>query len=308
MIAKTSSRSGFGGALRYITDPEKGEILALRNLTGTTASALAARMETVASASRAKKPGWHLIVSWDPTDTPTHDEMRMAAVRLLTRLGLAEHQAVVAAHHDRPHAHMHIVVNRVHPNHGQERADGTRYQAWRDWKVYPVIERELRALEREYGWRRVPGDQHLEPGVAHPKFSPGGRVRQPTTGDGAAGPAPDPERLPQTARALVACHRAAAQGSAEDQYRTGALFELGMGVPGDADKAGYWYAQAARNGHSAAQSAYARCEQAYGPLRWPQGLTARHAWGLGPVRKRRGGLGLARRREDEDEDDFGLGL
>lgn len=307
MIAKTAAHPSFGYPVGYVANPEKGEVIALHNISGDTPEALAERMALVAEQSRAKDPAWHLIVSWDPTDMPSQDQMREAAQRLLDRLGLGEHQAVVAAHHDRPHAHMHIVANRVHPLHGQQRADGSRHQAWRAWKVYPVIERELRAMEREFGWRYVAGDHHLEPGVPHAEFDDGKPPRRPTQPPETTVPDGLPPGLPRTARALVACHKDAARGNAEDQYRAGAMFELGAGVRGDADKAMFWYAQAAHQGHPRAREAYDRCRRQYGSPRWP--AVGRSGWGLGPIAKRKQQPGvMGRSREDEDEDDFAYGL
>src|SRR5207237_4625275 len=63
-------------------------------------------------------------------------------------LGLAEHQALMVAHQDRAHPHVHVMVNRVHPETGV---------AWERWQDRPRIERTLRELERELGLREVAG-------------------------------------------------------------------------------------------------------------------------------------------------------
>ena len=55
------------------------------------------------------------------------------------------------AHQDREHAHLHVMVNRVHPETGV---------AWERWQDRPVIERALREQERVYGLREVPGRLH----------------------------------------------------------------------------------------------------------------------------------------------------
>jgi relaxase-like protein len=72
--------------------------------------------------------------------------MERVAGRVLERLGLGEHQAVIVAHGDRKHAHVHILVNRVHPESGK---------AWERWQDQPVIQQVLREEERALGLREV---------------------------------------------------------------------------------------------------------------------------------------------------------
>jgi hypothetical protein len=74
--------------------------------------------------------------------------MEAVADRVLGDLGLAEHQALLVAHQDRAHPHVHIMVNRVHPETGM---------AWERWQDRPQIERSLRELERTLGLREVAG-------------------------------------------------------------------------------------------------------------------------------------------------------
>src|SRR5712691_7454192 len=74
--------------------------------------------------------------------------MQAVADRVLEDLGLAEHQALLVAHQDRAHPHVHIMVNRVHPETGV---------AWERWQDRPRIERTLRELERTLGLREVAG-------------------------------------------------------------------------------------------------------------------------------------------------------
>src|SRR5205814_5382259 len=46
-------------------------------------------------------------------------EMREAARASLAAQGLEEHQAIILCHDDEPQAHVHIIVNRVHPATGK---------------------------------------------------------------------------------------------------------------------------------------------------------------------------------------------
>lgn len=57
-------------------------------------------------------------LSWAPDETPTQAEMIEAARETLKVLGLKDHEALMVAHDDEPHPHVHVIVNRVHPETG----------------------------------------------------------------------------------------------------------------------------------------------------------------------------------------------
>ena len=62
-----------------------------------------------------EKPVFTYSLSWHPEQSPTRREMMQAAKESLKRLGLEEHQTLIACHHDEPQPHIHMIVNRVHP-------------------------------------------------------------------------------------------------------------------------------------------------------------------------------------------------
>ncbi len=57
-------------------------------------------------------------LSWAPDEAPTQEEMLEAGRATLKVLGLDSHEALMVAHRDEPHPHLHIIVNRVHPDTG----------------------------------------------------------------------------------------------------------------------------------------------------------------------------------------------
>ncbi len=65
-----------------------------------------------------KEPVLHYTLSWHADDQPTAEHMRETALSSLKALGLQDHQALLAAHHDKAHLHVHIVVNTVNPDTG----------------------------------------------------------------------------------------------------------------------------------------------------------------------------------------------
>jgi Ti-type conjugative transfer relaxase TraA len=64
-------------------------------------------------------PVLHFTLSWPHSETPSDEHMHETAVSALKALGLDEHQAVMAAHTDKKHSHVHVVVNTVHPITGR---------------------------------------------------------------------------------------------------------------------------------------------------------------------------------------------
>src|SRR2546428_546231 len=108
-------------------------------------------------------PVYHLTINFDPADPVTPEQMQAVADRVLADLGLAEHQSLMVAHRDRGHPHIHIMVNRVHPDSGV---------AWDRWKDRPRIERTLRELERELGLREVAGRLYQMDGKEPPERAP----------------------------------------------------------------------------------------------------------------------------------------
>ncbi|HZS59738.1 MAG TPA: relaxase/mobilization nuclease domain-containing protein [Gemmatimonadaceae bacterium] len=168
MIAKASSGKSFGGLMHYLEVGRSGreydrvDWIASRNLCGIDDPEIAGRlMEATAEQSlRIQKPVYHVSIAFNPSDPVTRPRMELVADRVLDNLGLRDHQAMFVAHRDREHAHVHIVVNRVHPETGV---------AWERWQDYPRIERTLRGMERELGLREVPGRLYRAPGHELPE-------------------------------------------------------------------------------------------------------------------------------------------
>lgn len=70
------------------------------------------------SGRKLEKPVFAVSLSWHPDESPTKEEQLEAAHEFMAALGIAEHQAIIVAHNDEPHAHVHILINRVHPMTG----------------------------------------------------------------------------------------------------------------------------------------------------------------------------------------------
>ncbi len=184
MIATTSSGRRFAALARYLVFGRSGEErervawTAGRNLDTDDPQIAAALMQATANANlQVESPVYHLTINFDPADPVTPERMQAVADRVLADLGLAEHQALMVAHRDRAHPHVHIMVNRVHPETGL---------AWNRWQDRPKIERALRELEQELGLREVSGRLYQLDGQQPPEravLTSGERRQAERTGD-----------------------------------------------------------------------------------------------------------------------------
>jgi hypothetical protein len=82
---------------------------------------------------RSLAPVKSISLAWAPGQTPTHEHMAAAADAFLRAMGWHQHQAILVAHSDTAHPHLHIILNRVHPDTGRTLNDWQerkRAQAW----------------------------------------------------------------------------------------------------------------------------------------------------------------------------------
>ena len=78
------------------------------------------RLAGVSAAGRKlEKPVLHYTLSWGKDERPDRAEMNRAAEETLKALGLKRHQALIVAHRDKDHPHLHMIANRVNPETGK---------------------------------------------------------------------------------------------------------------------------------------------------------------------------------------------
>ena len=73
----------------------------------------------VARGPEAGEPVLHYSLSWARDETPDRREMSRAVDGSREALGLEGHEALIAAHDDTRHPHVHVVANRVDPETGK---------------------------------------------------------------------------------------------------------------------------------------------------------------------------------------------
>lgn len=146
MMAKIRSGQGFAGLVDYVNDIKNKET----NIIASDGVDLTSNKSIVASFSlQAKsKPSLknfvgHISLSFAPEDTPKLSDRLVAdiAQEYMRRMGIVNTQYAVFRHHDKSHAHVHIVYNRVDNNGNAITGD----QAFRK------SARITQALTREYG-------------------------------------------------------------------------------------------------------------------------------------------------------------
>jgi hypothetical protein len=109
----------------------------------------AAEMQGVASLNdRCKDAVCHYELAWPPGEHPTRPQWTDSAVQTLKALGYEGHQYMIVAHDDKKHFHIHIMVNKVHP---QTLRAPTPYRNWL------ALDGAARRLEAKYGWAHTPG-------------------------------------------------------------------------------------------------------------------------------------------------------
>lgn len=102
---------------------------------------------TAAQSVRCAAPCYHLSINWDPVERPDPEIMQEVALKTLAMAGLGEHQALVVGHGDTTHRHLHMMINRVHPDTGK---------AWATSHDYRRFDRIMKQLADEYGFTHAP--------------------------------------------------------------------------------------------------------------------------------------------------------
>jgi hypothetical protein len=131
--SKTNERVVWTETLNLPTnDPEKA--MGWMAHTSINASRLK-RLAGVSSAGRKNKLGdvYAVSLSWHPDQQPDKETMLQSAHEILEGLGLQDHQAVIVAHNDTAHPHIHVVCNLIHPENGRKAVpsyDWLKLSAW----------------------------------------------------------------------------------------------------------------------------------------------------------------------------------
>jgi len=120
-------------------------------------AAIGLMIDTARQSRRCEKPVYAFSLGWHPEETPSREDMLKAGREALAVLKMQDHQALMIAHTDTAHPHLHIIVNRIHPETGKAInifKDQEKLSAWaleyerRQGKVYCPA-RVFNALARQ---------------------------------------------------------------------------------------------------------------------------------------------------------------
>lgn len=90
----------------------------------------------IAAGGRAlRKPVKHLSLNWSPEEDPTREQMMEATDGFLRHMGWSDHQAVLVAHDDKEHRHVHVMLNVVNPETGKKLDDGFERRRAQEWAL-----------------------------------------------------------------------------------------------------------------------------------------------------------------------------
>jgi hypothetical protein len=158
-------------------DDEKVEHRGAENMLNIDHAGLVEEMADLAeTARRSPQPVQHWIVSWRQGEQPTAAQADEAVRIFLNELGLDEHQCVYALHRNTDNYHLHLAVNRVHPETERVVTVNGRFDI-------EVAHRAIARIERAQGWQPEAHGRYLalDNGEIHraPTLEP--TQRQPTT-------------------------------------------------------------------------------------------------------------------------------
>ena len=111
------------------------------------------------------KPVLHYSLSWAQDETPDKREMSRAVDGSLGALGLEGHEALIVAHEDTRHPHVHVIANRVDPETGKAAAlSNSKLRLSRWAEGYEREQGRIRCERRvENNERRRTGREVLRP-------------------------------------------------------------------------------------------------------------------------------------------------
>ena len=98
-------------------------------------------------ARRGAQPVQHWILSWREGEQPTRAQANEAVRMFLDEMGLAQHQAIYALHRDTHNWHLHMAVNRVHP-------ETERLVTVNKGFDHEIAHRAIARIEDRQGWAR----------------------------------------------------------------------------------------------------------------------------------------------------------
>jgi hypothetical protein len=149
--AETAERVAWTGTVNLANDDVP---LAVNEMLWTFRSADALKREAgvATGGSKLEKPVKHFSLSWPHGEAPSREHVVETVQAYMKHMGWDDRQAVLVAHNDTKHAHVHVVMNTVSP------VDGRAVRSSNDWR-----HSEAFALQYERERGQIHCEQRLKP-------------------------------------------------------------------------------------------------------------------------------------------------
>lgn len=77
----------------------------------------------------------HISLNWAPDEEPSREHMIETAEDFLRQMKWQDHQALLVAHEDKEHAHVHLMLNCIHPETGLRLSDSFEQRRAQTWAL-----------------------------------------------------------------------------------------------------------------------------------------------------------------------------
>ena len=189
---KSSTKSARGSGLaKYITEPERVNQIEkcvyseAVNFISTDLQSQAAEMVALSQeAVKSKDPIDHWVLSWKANERPTPQQASEAAAIFIKQCGLEDHQYIIGLHDDTENMHLHIAVNRVHPDTCKVAKINKGFDKEAAHQAIAIIEKKQGwSVEENPRYRTNDlADLVIDPTTKRPQiFTAGEKQQQPTT-------------------------------------------------------------------------------------------------------------------------------
>src|SRR5438105_3812762 len=118
---KAPEKSRFGKLVSYLVDSQGkqtrvGEIALTNCISIDLTCAVREIVATQQLNTRAKSDRtYHLLISMRAGENPDAQTLRIIEERFCNELGYTEHQRISVVHHDTDNVHVHLAINKIHP-------------------------------------------------------------------------------------------------------------------------------------------------------------------------------------------------
>ena len=141
-------QSSFSGLAKYISDTQSMlERVGQMTITNCHSADMSWAIEEISAtqAMNTRALGdktYHLLVSFPEGENPSNEQLKVIEQRICASVGFEAHQRISVVHHDTDNLHIHIAINKIHPE------KHTLHEPYRAYATFGSIAHKL---ETEYG-------------------------------------------------------------------------------------------------------------------------------------------------------------